>query len=306
MHSATVSAYRLQSPSRCVSTSVKLTSSATPACRCRVRQAQPAWARRVCRSSEPRIPNLSDVSSMLRPIGPEPAWIYWLRRTMIVGVGLIVVVAAAAVIMKSSGASAVSADPPPAAPTIPTAPPVATSWTSPTPSRLPSSTTSSPSSAGSMSPTPSGPGASATRTSTSESTPTATKSAHSTCEDSELRTTLTGKRTLKLKEPATFALSVINGGEEACAVTVDSKNFQLRIYSGSDRIWSTRDCPSLITPISTQLDSQQAVEWKITWNGLRSASGCEQDSESLEAGNYVATAEFSDAEPVKLRMILSD
>ena len=87
---------------------------------------------------------------------------------------------------------------------------------------------------------------------------------------------------------------------------VDSKNFQLRIYLGSDRIWSTRDCPSLVTPISTQLESKRAVEWEITWNGLRSASECEKDSESLEAGNYVATAELSDAEPVKLRMILSD
>ena len=99
---------------------------------------------------------------------------------------------------------------------------------------------------------------------------------------------------------------MINGGEEACAVTVDSENFQLRIYSGSDRIWSTRDCPRLVTPISTQLESQQAVEWKITWDGLRSADGCGHDSESLDAGNYVATAELSDAEPVKLRMILSD
>ena len=291
------------SPSQCVSNSVE-NSVLSQACmsKVRVRHAEPVWARRVCRSSEPEIPNLSDVTSMLRPIGPEPAWIYWLRRTLILGVGLIVVVAAAAVIMKSSGASAVSADPPPAEPTGPTAPPVTASWTTPTPSSLPSS----PSSAGSMSASPSGLGTSATPTSIFKPTPTATKSAHSTCEDSELRTTLTGKRALKLKEPATFALSVINGGEEACAVTVDSKNFQLRIYSGSDRIWSTRDCSSLVTPISTQLDSQQAVEWKITWNGLRSASGCEEDSESLEAGDYVATAEFSDAEPVKLRMIVSD
>jgi hypothetical protein len=157
-----------------------------------------------------------------------------------------------------------------------------------------------------MSSSPSGLRASATPTSTSKPTPTPPKSEHSTCEGSELRLTLTGKRSLKLKEPATFALSVINGGEETCAVIVDSKNFQLRIYSGSDRIWSTRDCPSLVTPISTQLESQRAVEWGITWNGLRSASGCEKDSESLEAGNYVATAELSDAEPVKLRMTLSD
>ena len=241
------------------------------------------------------------MTSVLRPVGPEPAWIYWLRRTMILGVGLIVVVAGAAVIMKSSGASAVSADPPPGAP------PVATSWTiSPTPASLPSSTASSPSPTASMGASPSGLRASATPTSTSKPTPTPTKSEQSRCKASELRVTLTGPRSLKLKEPATFALSVINDGGESCAVKVDSKNFQLRIYSGTDRIWSTRDCPSLVTPISTQLESKRAVEWEITWNGLRSASGCEKDSESLEAGNYVATAELSDAEPVKLRMTLSD
>jgi hypothetical protein len=279
-----------------------------PACRKGPRRlAQPVWARRVCRRSELRLPNLSDVSSVLHPVGPEPAWIYWLRRTMILGVGLIVVVAAAAMIMKSSGASAVSADPPPAAPTVPTAPPVVTSPTfSPTPASLPSSTALSPSPRGSRSASPSGRRGSATPTSTSKPSSAPAKSKAPICEGSELRTTLTGKRSLKLKESATFALSVINGGEERCAVKVDSTNFQLRIYSGTDRIWSTRDCPSLVTPISTQLESQQAVEWRMTWNGLRSASGCEQDSESLEAGNYVATAELSDAEPVKLRMMLSD
>jgi hypothetical protein len=57
---------------------------------------------------------------------------------------------------------------------------------------------------------------------------------------------------------------------------------------------------TLATPTSTSKPTSTPTK------SAHSTCGCEQDSESLEAGNYVATAEFGDAEPVKLRMILSD
>jgi hypothetical protein len=126
------------------------------------------------------------------------------------------------------------------------------------------------------------------------------------CEASKLRTTLTGKRNLELEQPATFGLSVINGGKDACAVSVNSKNFELKIYSGSDRIWSTKDCSTAVTSITTRLESEQTVEWKMTWDGLRSADGCKHGTESLEGGTYIATAELSGAKPVQLRMIVND
>ena len=239
---------------------------------------------------------------MLHPVGPEPVRVYWLRRLVILGVGLSLLVAAIAMIINAGGASAVSADPPPSAPPLPTAAAVTNAAVSPTPAALESSSALSASPRRSSAASPGELERAGTSTAPSKST----KVALPECERSQLRVTLAGDRTLKLKQPATFALAVINGSAEGCAVSVSAKNFELKIYSGSDRIWSTKDCATSVTPITATLGIQQVIEWDMTWDGRRSATDCEHDSESLEAGTYVATAELTGSHPVRLRMLLTD
>jgi hypothetical protein len=120
----------------------------------------------------------------------------------------------------------------------------------------------------------------------------------------ELRPTLTGKQRLAPKKRNTFQLSLINGSEQTCMARVTKTNFELKIYSGSDRIWSTADCPSVIKPISRKLGSEHAVAWTLTWDGKRSKPDCRSAREAPRPGKYVATAQLEGAEPVTLRMIL--
>nr|WP_294693087.1 hypothetical protein [uncultured Friedmanniella sp.] len=255
------------------------------------------------------------MSSVLHPVGPEPEQTYWARRLALV-LSLVVVVGVVAALISSmlGTGSAVSAAPAPPAATLqpassvtPSASPTPSAW--PTPSTSASSASPSPS-ASSSAASSSGTSASASPSSTAEAKTSATKKPRPkptgpvACAPAKLRTTLTGKQTLKPKQDNKLTLSLINGSDSTCTVSVTAKNFELKIFSGTDRIWSSNDCATALKPISRKVKAEDAVEWTMTWDGNRSAKGCKDRPEIPRAGTYFATAQLDGAKPVQLRMIL--
>jgi hypothetical protein len=234
------------------------------------------------------------MSTVLHPAGPEPAQTYWMRRLAVIGVAVVILAVAGALIANgTSSGTAVQANPSPPPPAAPSA---AASSPTPTPSASQSSISATTTPFARTSATPS-----------ATPKPSATPSPEAVpCAADTLRVTLTGAQRLTLKERSTFTLSLINGSGRTCTASVDSDDFELRIYSGSDRIWSTKDCSRQVKPLRRTLAVEQALEWKLTWNGLRSRSGCRQGSEPLQSGTYWATADLDGAEPVRLRMTLRD
>jgi len=148
--------------------------------------------------------------------------------------------------------------------------------------------------------------ASATARSTAKATTTPAPTTVSVplCAPAQLRATITGTSKLKPEDDTTFHLSLINGAPVTCLVEVTAANFELKIYSGTDRIWSSRDCDTSVKPVTKRVASQQAVEWKMTWNGRRSKAGCKNRAETPKPGTYFATSQLAGAKPVQLRMIL--
>jgi len=235
------------------------------------------------------------MSSVLHPVGPEPAPTYWARRVAVLGAAILVLAVVVALIANgTSSGSPQSAAPAPAA-------------TSPSASTAPAETASP-----ITTPT-------ATATATAERTPRATASSTpkptakatptrkpgpTACPPGELRPTLTGKQRLKVKRGNTFRLSLINGSGVTCIAEVTSKNFELKIYSGTDRIWSTRDCTTAVKTVKKKLAGEQALEWTLAWNGRRSRDNCKSRPEIPLPGTYFATAQLDGAKPVQLRMIL--
>jgi len=124
------------------------------------------------------------------------------------------------------------------------------------------------------------------------------------CSATDLRATLTGKQKLKPKQKNTFKLSLINGSATSCLVTVDRKNFELKIYSGTDRIWSSDDCPTAVKTRSAKIKAEDALTWSMRWDGKRSRADCKTRPEIPRPGTYFATAQLDGAKPVQLRMIL--
>jgi hypothetical protein len=245
------------------------------------------------------------MSTVLHPVGPEPARTYWIRRALIFGAALIIVIIVLALVIGSIGSSAAADDPPPGDPSLSAGSSSSTEVSHPTPTAVPTAT---PTPYRGSSPTPTGtPRLKTTPTALARTTspsPTPTKVVPVACKPSLLRATLTGKQRLKPKAPNTFALSLINGAPIACVLTVNPQNFELKIYSGTDRIWSSKDCESLVKPAAKTLASQQALEWKMTWNGRRSRAGCKKHPEIPKPGTYFATSQYAGAAPVQLRMIL--
>ena len=235
------------------------------------------------------------MSGLLRPVGPEPAQTYWARRALVFGAMMVLAVAAMLIINSTSSGSAIRSNPSPPTPVYSVAISASPSSTEPA--------VSAPLAIGpSASATSTGPVLDATER--EASTKKADRRGPVDCSAEELRPTLTGKQRLAPRKRNTFQLSLINGSDQTCMARVTKTNFELKIYSGSDRIWSTADCPSVIKPISRKLGSEHAVAWTLTWDGKRSKPDCRSAREPPRPGKYVATAQLEGAEPVKLRMIL--
>jgi hypothetical protein len=243
------------------------------------------------------------MSGLLRPVGPEPAPTYWARRALLFAAAMVLAVFVVLIIGGTGSGSAAQPSPPTSA---------YSAFGSATPS-LADPSSASPSPLEIVSPTPSFVDFSAS----AASAPPATQSIEpkesskprtspTECAPDELRPTLTGKQRIVAKQRTTFQLSLINGSDRTCMARVTRKNFELKITSGSDRIWSSNDCRSVIKPISRKLRSEYAVAWTLAWDGKRSKSHCRSAHKAPHPGRYVATAQLDGAEPVKLRMILSD
>ena len=88
---------------------------------------------------------------------------------------------------------------------------------------------------------------------------------------------------------ATFTVSVTNTGEEACLVDAGEAQREIVITSGSDRVWSNRDCIAPGTETRTLLlAGGQNDTTPFAWNRIRSAEGCPADLPTPGAGTYSA------------------
>jgi hypothetical protein len=250
------------------------------------------------------------MSSVLHPAGPEPAQTYWVRRALVLVAAIVVLVLIIVVIVNLFRTNSASASGPGG---VPPAAPIATSDSTPTPASTPSPTptatpTSPWASPESTTPTstrsPDTQRAATTAPSSGAVTPTARPRGSLPCDPATLRPTLRGQPLVKVSKPTEFDLSLINGSTVGCRLVVDPTSFELKIYSGLDPIWSSSDCAKTVPVKVVTLRSQDALAWKMVWNGQRSTKGCQTRPQTPRPGTYIATAQFSGAKPVQFRMVL--
>jgi len=229
------------------------------------------------------------MSSVLHPVGPEPPQTYWVRRILVLASVILVVAVVAALIMNRSNSVAVSATPTPVASTAaPSATPAASTTPKPSPATAKKTAQAKAKPAQASVRPPAKP----------------TRVPVLACPGDQLRATLTGKTRLKVGKSNKFEISLINGSGQTCRVAVTGSSFELKIYSGTDRIWSSDDCTKAVRKITENVKAERAVAWKMTWDGRRSRENCKRRPEIPRAGTYFATAQFTGAKPVQLRMIL--
>ncbi|TDO84773.1 hypothetical protein [Enemella evansiae] len=275
------------------------------------------------------------MGGLFHPIGPEAEETYWLRRGAVLIVLVAVLVGAGFMISSISQAISGPAQPAAAPPADPAAPAPAPADETPAPTPAPEPAATTPAAAPSTpaatqpaatqppasQPAPSAPATSAPRPAPSQAPasfevgspqqpagqqPAGQQPAGQpqACDRSKLRVGLDGPRQVSAGVPVNFRVTVGNDSGQRCRLVVDDKTFELKIYSGTDRIWTTLDCLSGMPAKNLTLDPGQEFGWEQEWRANRSVGDCKAGAETLRSGTYVATAQLKDAQPVQVIMQL--
>ena len=195
------------------------------------------------------------MSTVLHPVGPQPDRVYWVRR-LVVGVVLVVVASLVFVLVRGAMASATAGDEPGAST-----------------GELPADVAE-------------GSGDVATDTAAG---PVA-------CAAAELTVALTtDARSYAAGVPVAFSVALTNTGATACTVDAADAQREVVVTSGSDRIWSSLDCPADATERLLLLEAGARVDSALSWARTRSAPACAAGLAEPRAGTYSAVASMHGA-----------
>lgn len=101
----------------------------------------------------------------------------------------------------------------------------------------------------------------------------------------------------------TIALE-LTGTEPACTFAVSPKSVVVKVTSGSDRIWSTQDCPATVPSRSVTVRSAVPATVPVTWSGRRSDSDCSKSTQWARTGYYHVVAAALGSEPTDVQFRL--
>jgi hypothetical protein len=202
---------------------------------------------------------LMDLGPVVHPRGPLPPGVYWRRRA--VTAGLLVLLAA--LLLRSCGGEG-GTD-------------TLRSGASPTPT--PSTT----------------PGATATSAPTRSAAPAPTRSPGGICRTADLRVTAASNATsYSGGTRPVLRITVTNVGPVACVREIGQGARELRVVSGTDRVWSSDDCapggplePTLLQPGETKTST-------VAWAKRRSAPGCPTGRPDAAPGTYRVVGRLGD------------
>jgi hypothetical protein len=83
----------------------------------------------------------------------------------------------------------------------------------------------------------------------------------------------------------------------ACTWTVSPDTVAVRLTSGSDRIWTSQQCPKAVPEQQVVLRDRKATFVDVTWSGRRSDEDCSRTTLWAEPGWYHVSAAAMGSEP---------
>lgn len=108
------------------------------------------------------------------------------------------------------------------------------------------------------------------------------------CPDSELVGKVAPEKDpAKAGKPLPLKLTFTSDAAESCKIPVSPDTVGLSVVSGSDPIWNTEDCDSVIPtgPLSMRPGKPRTIT--VTWPGQRSAEDCPDDTDAALPGYYL-------------------
>ncbi len=104
--------------------------------------------------------------------------------------------------------------------------------------------------------------------------------------------------------PVTIRLEVTTVETPACTYRVSPRNVAVKLVSGTDRIWSSQDCPAAVPEVDVIARQKVPGVAEMQWRGQRSDSGCTRTTPWALAGWYHAEAAAFGAEPTDVQFEL--
>ncbi len=226
------------------------------------------------------------MSALFVPVGPEPSYVYWIRRitlllalgTLIFGIWWVFTAQGSADQSSQTLASSPSADPSAVLSADPSAGPSTEASLDPTVEASPGAETA---------------------------TATATAAVPVDCQDSAIKVRArTDKSTYVVGETPELKLTITNIGDLACKRDVGPRANELEVTSGGYHVWSSDDCSASDASKIIVMKPGEKVSSSITWNGRLSQKGCPSEGAEAKPGRYDVVgrngAVDSDGDPFSL------
>jgi hypothetical protein len=118
------------------------------------------------------------------------------------------------------------------------------------------------------------------------------------CRASDIVATPKVKGTAYAGNRVTFRLKLTTLESPACNWRVAPSSLAVKLVSGSDRIWSSQDCPASIPTTDVVVRKDYPVKIDVRWHGQRSDSTCSRTTPWAQPGWYHVQAAAFGAEPV--------
>ncbi|WP_182112147.1 MULTISPECIES: DUF4232 domain-containing protein [unclassified Actinotalea] len=190
------------------------------------------------------------MSTVLRPVGPRPPRVYWIRRLVLLAAVVLVLALAWSLVSKAFGAGR-------AADTPDDTTPVAAAEAD---AEAATETVEQPADVGPVA-----------------------------CAAADLTVTLTtDARSYPAGAQPTFTVAVTNAGTIPCTVDAAATQRELVVTSGADRIWSSLDCSPDPAANLLLLEPGGRADTPVVWDRTRSAAGCPGGLPEPGAGTYSA------------------
>jgi len=199
--------------------------------------------------------------------------VYWTRRVLVLAVAFALVFGVGRLL--GGGAEE----------TGPTAQPAAVN----TPADA--STTASPDASATSAASPAGPSASPTTKAKATKTREPLAMPTGPCPDSDVTVAPVLEEDAYAGTDVRLTLELSTVDSPACNWEVSADTVAVKLTSGSDRIWSSQECPSVVPEEPVVLRNNKPVLVDVMWNGRRSDPDCSRTTAWAEPGYYhVATA----------------
>ena len=213
------------------------------------------------------------MSTVIRPVGPQRAQVYWRRRVLAV-VLLVAVVLALGFGLRSLLTSG-----------------------DPDPQVDPAAGASQPADPSAAAADPTAPSDEAGSAQSPAADAAAAEGEVPGCAEGQVLVAATTDATAyPAGATATVGMTITNTGTAPCLLDAGSAALELLVVSGSDRIWSSDDCQTSAESRPTTVAPGEAgmlasgVEWPL----VRSAEGCPEGLAAPRAGTYQLTARAGD------------